>query len=161
MTNKIYYTLVVFLLAATSLLHAQDYLTGRVYELTGNDRIVFPGVNVMVVNEQNRLVNGTTTNQNGEYSIRIPQVTGKLKIEFSFIGMKTQRFDYTGQKTLEVTLEEEALLLAEMVIARERIEKNELGITTREQTFASQSIKMEDFIESLPEIGRASCRERV
>ncbi len=52
MTKKIYYTLIVFLLAATSLLHAQDYVTGKVYELSGNDKLVFPGVNVMVVNER-------------------------------------------------------------------------------------------------------------
>jgi hypothetical protein len=114
MTKKIVYTLIVFLLAATGALHAQDYITGKVYELAGNERIVFPGVNVMVMNEQNRLLNGTTTNQNGEYSIRIPQVTGKLKVVFSFIGMETQRFDYTGQKTLDVTLKEEAMMLAEM-----------------------------------------------
>jgi len=150
MTKKIVYTLIVFLLAATGALHAQDYITGKVYELAGNERIVFPGVNVMVMNEQNRLLNGTTTNQNGEYSIRIPQVTGKLKVVFSFIGMETQRFDYTGQKTLDVTLKEEAMMLAEMVVSAERLEKNELGITAREQTFATQSIKMEDFIESLP-----------
>jgi TonB-linked SusC/RagA family outer membrane protein len=73
-----------------------------------------------------------------------------LKIVFSFIGLKPQTFHYTGQTELNVTMQEDAIALGDVVITKERLDKNEMGITTREQTFATQRIKMEDVVETLP-----------
>lgn len=69
-----------------------------------------PGVNVIVKGTQN----GTSTDFDGKYSL------SKLKsgdvIEFSFIGYKTQDVTYTNQKTLNVSLVEEASALDEITI---------------------------------------------
>jgi hypothetical protein len=64
------------------------YIKGKVYERIGGKTEACPGVNVYIANEQNRSLIGTTTNVNGEYSLKVPVYDGKMKVMFTFIGMK-------------------------------------------------------------------------
>jgi TonB-linked SusC/RagA family outer membrane protein len=73
-----------------------------------------------------------------------------MKIVFSYIGMKPQTFQYTGQTELNVTLDDDTHSLGEITVTKARQVKNEMGITSREQTSATQSIKMDDVMEALP-----------
>ncbi|MBN2165413.1 MAG: SusC/RagA family TonB-linked outer membrane protein [Marinilabiliaceae bacterium] len=132
--------------------YAQDshILTGTVSEILNGKKELVIGVNVVVSNDQNRSLTGTITNFNGEYVLQIPQNAGKIKIVFSYIGMKSQTFDYTGQQRLDVVMEAEAQILDNVVVSGKRAERNELGITMREQTFASQKINMNEVVEMLP-----------
>ena len=134
------------------MLFAQDarYIKGKVYEMIGNKKEACIGVNVVISNAQNRMLTGTTTNVNGEYSLKVPSESGSLKIVFSFIGMKAQTFNYTGQSELNVTMSEDTHALGEVVISDQKLVKSELGITSREQTFASQRINLESVVETLP-----------
>jgi len=150
--NRLILSLVFFLVLAMPIVQAQSvrYIKGKVYERIGGKTEACPGVNVYIANEQNRSLIGTTTNVNGEYSLKVPVYDGKMKVMFTFIGMKAQQFIYTGQSELNVTLEEDAYALGEVTVTQERLEKNEMGITTREQTFATQRINMEEALEGLP-----------
>ena len=140
------------ILIGAQYMHAQAvrFIKGNVYELTGNSKQPLPGVNVVISNAQNRMLIGTTTSIAGEYSLKIPNEPGQLKIVFSFVGMKPQTFRYSGQTELNVTMSEDAFALGDVVLTQERVEKNELGITNREQTFSTQRIKLEEVMETLP-----------
>ncbi|MDR1719643.1 MAG: SusC/RagA family TonB-linked outer membrane protein [Dysgonamonadaceae bacterium] len=59
--------------------------------------------------------NGTTTDSNGAFTLRLSQADATLV--FSFIGMKTQEIKYLGQKEINVTMEELAIHLKDVVIS--------------------------------------------
>lgn len=57
---------------------------------------------------------GTATDLNGEFSLTLSMNKGTLV--FSFIGMKTRKVAYTGQKSLHVVMEEDATEVEEVVV---------------------------------------------
>ena len=154
MKQHIIFLLTILLLIPAAGAKAQQQgggiITGKVYEMLGGQKELSMGVNVFISNDQSRILTGTTTNHMGEYSLRIPNVKGDLNIVFSFIGLKQQTIKYKGQRTLDVTLEEESKALGEVVMVAERGQRSEMGISQREQTFASQRIKMDDIVADLP-----------
>lgn len=151
MEIKSKYILLSFLIVCGSFATAQTtrILQGNVWEKVNGKNEPAIGVNVVFSNEQNRTLTGTVTNVQGKYSLKIPETSGKLKIVFSYIGMKSRSYEYTGQKTLDVTMESDAKTLQDVVITGKRIE-SELGITQREQTSATQKIKMDMLVADVP-----------
>lgn len=151
MNRNIFGLLVFMLLLGSQALQAQGvrYIKGKVFEIINNKKEPSTGVNVVISSEQNRLLIGTVTNTMGEYSLKVP-ADGAYKVVFSFIGMKPQSFRYTGQTELNVTMQEDAHSLSDVVITKERQEKSEMGITMREQTSATQKINMDDVVKNLP-----------
>lgn len=131
---------------------AQDVITGTVTETIGGMDEPCIGVNVTFVNAQNRIVVGTVTDFNGMYTLKVPAGAEKLTLQFSYIGMKTQKFKYTGQTTLDVKLEGDnaQTQLAEVKITGSRGGRNDMGISMREQAFATQKIKMATILEAAP-----------
>ncbi|HET6560119.1 MAG TPA: TonB-dependent receptor [Prolixibacteraceae bacterium] len=57
--------------------------------------------------------NGTVTDSEGRFTLNVSQQNAV--IVFSFIGMTAQEMTYTGQSTMEVTMQEEAIDLEEIV----------------------------------------------
>lgn len=127
----------------------QTVLTGTVYEVVNGKKEPCMGVNVAVVSAQNRMLTGVTTDLSGNYSIRMPAVEN-LTILYSFIGLAAERIPYTGQKTQDVTMKEDSKTLKEVVISSQRTYVSEMGVSERAFTGASQRIKMDDVMESLP-----------
>lgn len=84
--------------------------------------------------------NGTITDLNGTFTL--DNVPNGATIQVSFIGYITQEFVYTGQKTLNITLEEDTQKLDEVVVTALGIkrEKKALG-------YAMQELKSESIIE--------------
>ncbi|MCC8174351.1 MAG: SusC/RagA family TonB-linked outer membrane protein [Odoribacter sp.] len=149
--NKLKYIIIVLLLLFSETLLAQTaVLSGRVYETINGKQEPALAVNVIVANSQNRYLTGTTTGMNGEYNLRIPSGEGELSIIFSFVGMKTQTIKYTGQTVLDITLEPDQQLLDEFVISERRIERNDLGISEKQQVTATQRISMDEIMETSP-----------
>ncbi|MDD4771486.1 MAG: SusC/RagA family TonB-linked outer membrane protein [Bacteroidales bacterium] len=151
--KKINYIVLLFCLLVTIPVaygQGMKVLTGKVLEKIGTQTAPSMGVNVAISNSQNRFLAGTTTNHAGEYSVRIPEDAGELNVVFSFIGMKKQVVAYKGQTRIDVTLVEDLAELGEVVVSTARVERNELGITAREQTASTQKISMEEVVESLP-----------
>ncbi|SHG06455.1 SusC/RagA family TonB-linked outer membrane protein [Flavobacterium johnsoniae] len=99
--------LFLFLLLPFSVL-AQNTLTGTVVDKTTGQPI--PGVNVNVQGAPN----GASTGFDGNY--QLSNVKNGSKIVVSFIGYKTETIDYTGQKTLNVSLSEDTNQLQEVVV---------------------------------------------
>ena len=99
--------LFLFLLLPFSVL-AQNTLSGTVVDKATGQPI--PGVNVNVQGAPS----GASTGFDGNY--QLSNVKSGNKIVVSFIGYKTQTLDYNGQKTLNVSLEEDTNQLKEVVV---------------------------------------------
>ena len=98
--------LIILALFATTLLSAQNVLTGTV---TGTDGQPIPGANV-VLQDSNQ---GTTTDFDGNFSINAS--SGDVVV-VSYIGFATQTIEIINQTTLGVVLEASASELDEVVI---------------------------------------------
>jgi len=98
--------LIILALFATTLMSAQNVLTGTV---TGTDGQPIPGANV-VLQDSNQ---GTTTDFDGNFSINAS--SGDVVV-VSYIGFATQTIEIINQTTLGVVLEASASELDEVVI---------------------------------------------
>lgn len=100
------YMLIAILVLGTGEVAAQvQVVSGKVTEMLGNQIEPIVGANVNIVNAQNRSVGGAVTNLDGDYRLQIPAQENNLTLVYSYIGMKTKRIKYTGQKVLNVKLE--------------------------------------------------------
>ena len=100
-------------------------ITGMVMD---KDSVPLPGVTVLVKGTST----GTATDINGEYKLSLPE-QASIVLEFSFIGMKTRAVTYTGQKVINVVLEEDVSQMEEVVVTGyQKIERRKLtsSITT-------------------------------
>jgi len=86
---------------------ARVTVTGTVY---GEDGQTIPGVNVI----EKGTLNGTTTNVDGEYNLRVDSEHSALV--FSFIGYSPQEIEIDGRRHINVTLDQVSQSLAEVVV---------------------------------------------
>lgn len=129
---------------------AQKTVTGTVTELLGNNAEPSIGVNVTFVNSQNRVIGGTVTDFNGNYSIKVPDEKGSLTLVFSYIGMKSQKIKYNGQTTQNVRMEKDDHVIKEVKVSGKRSRRNEMGLTERQQSFATQKVDMSELTAVQP-----------
>lgn len=113
-------------------------LKGFVYD---EKKQPLPGVTVKVVG----VPLGTATDMNGWFQFTLPLQNGKL--EFSFIGFKSQQVDFTEKTdTLKIYLKEEATEMEEVIVTGYQ------NIKSHEMVGATQRVKAED----LPIAGNTS-----
>ncbi|TLU92331.1 TonB-dependent receptor [Dyadobacter sediminis] len=96
-----------------------------------------PGVNVLVTGSQT----GTSTDQNGQYTLSVPE--GNVVLRFSFIGFVSQDATVGNSSVIDVTLVPDVNSLSEVVV---------VGYGTQEKkdvTGAVSSVKGADF-QNLP-----------
>ncbi|MBY8963427.1 TonB-dependent receptor [Flavobacterium sp. D11R37] len=106
--KTMYQKFLLFLLMLPLSVLAQSTVTGTVSEsATG---LPIPGANVIVEGTNN----GTTTDIDGNYTLN--GVSAGNRIVFSFIGFANQVVEYTGQATINVSLDEDATQLEEVVV---------------------------------------------
>lgn len=107
---------------------AQD-VTGTVSDATGP----LPGASIVVKGT----TNGTQTDFDGNYSLS--NVPGNATLVFSYVGFKTSELAVNGRTTINVTMEEDAQALDEVVIIG-------YGSTTKKDaTGAVDVVSAEDF----------------
>lgn len=130
---------------------AKKMVIGSVVEMFADQEEPLVGVNVTVVNEQDRTIAGAITDVYGNYALTLPHgETQKLTLVFSYIGMQTQRIAYKGQSTQNVVMESSARQIKEVEISTLRVERNDMGITQREMVSATQKIQMDDLVSTVP-----------
>lgn len=98
-----------FLFGPDQLMAQAQTVSGTVTDSETGD--VLPGVNIQL--EGTTI--GTTTDQNGEYRLEVPESSDNLLI-FSFIGYETQQIEIDGRSTIDVSLSSDISLLGEMVV---------------------------------------------
>ncbi len=113
--------------------------------ISDNSGMPLPGVNIIVKNT----TNGTQTDFDGKYSINAN--TGDVLV-FSYVGLKTQEATVGASNTLNVTMEEDAAVLDEVVVTALGIkrDKKSLGYATQEvKGEAVSAVKSQNFVNSL------------
>lgn len=149
--TKLYFSVVILLCTVGEVVaQTQQIIIGNVTELFGKSAEPLIGVNINIMNSQERSLGGTVTNMNGQYKLAIPEKEKDLTLVFSYIGMKTKRIKYTGQKSLNVTMESTSEAIGQVEIVAERKDRNDLGVGLKEQTSATQKINMEDLVATSP-----------
>jgi len=129
MKKKTTLSFLVFFTAAFSLLFSQNItVSGTV---TDASSVPLPGVNIQVKGSSS----GTSTDFDGNYKISAKQ--GDVLI-FSFLGFKTKEVAVSGS-SLNVSLEEDASKLDEVVVTAFGIERN-----VREIGYAATKVEAED-----------------
>ena len=110
-------------------------LKGWVYD---KKKEPIPGVTVKLTN-----INlGTATNNKGWFSLSLPLTKGTL--EFSFVGFKTQKVNFTEKTdTLRIYLEEDVQALDEAVVVA-------YGTTTKRKATGSVSVIKADELKGIP-----------
>ncbi|MBC5622886.1 SusC/RagA family TonB-linked outer membrane protein [Butyricimonas sp. NSJ-56] len=106
--------------------------------VTDQDSVPLPGVTIKIKN----LTFGTVTNGKGEYELVLPEAKDVVLV-FSFIGMKTVERKYTGEKVINVLMEESSTEMEEVVVTTgyETFKKKRL-------TSAITTLKAEDIMVS-------------
>ncbi len=131
MNQKTFTGFMMFLFGLISTVYSQQTVTGTVTESQGP----LPGVNIIVKGTQN----GTTTDFDGRYTIS--NVAEDAILVFSYIGFITKEVLVAGQSIIDITLNEDAASLDEIIV---------IGYGTqskREVTGSISQIKSEDIAQ--------------
>lgn len=145
------YLLVAVILTFTGEAFAQSIiLSGRVTESQNGRQVPIESANIFVVTRQSRYLGGVITDADGYYHISVPTNETGLSIRFSYIGMKTKTITYNGQKQLNAELESDSHTITDVVVSAKRIDRDNMGVSRREQTSATQKIDMEEIINTIP-----------
>src|SRR5690606_27641492 len=128
-----YYLMFLAFLCVQGIMAQGNPVTGTV---TDNLGAPLPGVNVV----EKGTTNGTSTDFDGNYAINVPS---SATLVFSYLGFSAKEVVVGGQSAINVSLEEEAQQLGEVVVTALGIkrEKKSLG-------YAWQEIKGSDLVES-------------
>ncbi len=100
-------------------------------------------VNVVEVDETGRFVEATTTDINGNFSIRVKNT--KDKLQFSYIGYKTQLLPIGDRKVFNIIMKDENLIEEVVIKATVKRSAGGLEIPEREMSISAQSLKMSEF----------------
>lgn len=117
-------------------------IKGKVTESPSGDPL--PGVSVVEINANDRQVNGTVTDESGNYALRIAD--SQNKIRFSYIGSKTKTEAIGTRSIINISLESAGRELVEVAITGKRIETPNTGFGTtpkRDLIGAVTSVKAE------------------
>ena len=137
-----YTTLILILLLSTTILSAQSFtISGYITDKKTGESII--GAIVLVKNSSHI---GRVSNDYGFYSISLPK--GNYEIVFSYIGHQKQSINValTGNKTLNVAIEDNTASLKEVVVTGTRENEN-----VRQSTMGVEKMSVET-VSKLPVI---------
>lgn len=122
----------------TTHIYAQNHIVrGKVSDETGG----IIGATVVELDANNRIIQGTITNIDGDYTLQVS--SPNVNIQYSFIGYKTVIEKVNGRTLIDITLASDAQLMSEFVIVGESVAPSLTGVSTRDQTGSSTIVKME------------------
>ncbi|QNM85557.1 SusC/RagA family TonB-linked outer membrane protein [Polaribacter pectinis] len=122
---------------------AQTKITGTVTDKNSGEKLPV----VSVSNEQG---NGTTTDENGNYSINVASTSDILT--FSYLGYKTQKITVGNRININISLEEDETSLNEIVVTALGLNRKtkELGYVVQELKSAELAeVKTANFLDNL------------
>lgn len=131
-------------------------VSGNITDLLSDSPIA--GANILIKNNQGKLLAYGSTNADGYFSIKLTQDSDSLSIHVTMIGYKP----YSGLlkldgKPLTIKMEESALLLQEVIVKADRIRENGDTITYDVGSFAQkQDRTIGDVLKRMPGIDVAS-----
>ncbi|MES2730993.1 MAG: SusC/RagA family TonB-linked outer membrane protein [Bacteroidota bacterium] len=126
--------LITFFLSTAAAFAQETTITGKVIEESNEG---LPGVNIQVKGT----TNGTVTDANGEYSLKVSQPNAVLV--FSYVGFLPQEVALANQSKINVTLVEDTKNLEEVVVTALGIKKE-----TRTIGYSTQEVKGQELIKA-------------
>ena len=125
--------ILILMLFSASVMQAQNRtVKGTVSDAQGEPII---GANVVIVGG----TKGVITDLDGKYSTQVPENGTVLK--FSYIGFKTKSFNVVkGKNVLNVTLEEDAVMLEQTVVTAMDLRRDEKSLSTAFQKMDVESM---------------------
>ena len=125
--------ILILMLFSASVMQAQNRtVKGTLSDAQGEPII---GANVVIVGG----TKGVITDLDGKYSIQVPENGAVLK--FSYIGFKTKSFNVVkGKNVLNVTLEEDAVMLEQTVVTAMDLRRDEKSLSTAFQKMDVESM---------------------
>ena len=125
----------VFVLASSATWAQERTVSGRVTSAEDGSRL--PGVNIVLKGT----TNGTVTDANGDYSLKVPGSGGTLV--FTFIGLTSQEVEIGTSNTVNADMSQDVQQLSEVVVTALGTKQN-----AREVTYANQTVKSGDLLSS-------------
>lgn len=133
--SKIIAALLVFFFTALNVSAQKITVKGTVKDNTGLPIIA------ATVYETGNMSNGTTTDQNGNWSLNVPE---KAKITFSCLGYQDLEENVSGRKVINVTMLDDKLALD----AAQVVTDGYTSVAKRDLTGSVSSMSMDDVIKS-------------
>ncbi len=123
-------------------LAAQDriILRGSVTDSQTGEAVI--GANVIEYDENKRIITGTITDVNGNYTLNVTDPDAIIM--FSFIGYKAVELPLNGRNSLNVKMEPESFGIDEITITAESTADPLTGVAQRNLTSSRVKIDMED-----------------
>jgi TonB-linked SusC/RagA family outer membrane protein len=110
---------------------------GKIVDETG---LTVPGATVVEVDANDRIINGSITDIDGNYTLKFTSPNAVVK--FSFIGYKTISEELNGRTVIDVQLELDSETIDEVVIRGSKISSSITGVSERDKTGSSVRIEM-------------------
>jgi TonB-linked SusC/RagA family outer membrane protein len=120
---------------------ADNNVRGKVFSESDGGLIM---VNVVEIDQNNRIVSSATTDASGNFSMKIKSKANKLKV--SYIGYKTQILSISERKVFNIQLVDMTNLTEITVQAQRTVNTGTMDIKKREVTMAMQTLSNKDFV---------------
>ena len=148
--RKILNLVLLILFLSGGLVQAQDRILIRgkvVNKADKSDALI--GVSVVEMDKDNRIIRGTTTDMNGNYSITVNNTPGQ-KLVFSYLGFVSETVPIGNTAAIDISMEEEAATIVEVeIVAQRKVTVGALNVDERDMANAYSRIDARD-VEALP-----------
>lgn len=102
-----------------------------------------PGVNIVEMDAQNRIVKGITSDINGNYTLEVTNSSNSIQV--SFIGYITQTFKNEGRAVINIKLKESSIGVEEVKVTAKAKSANTLtGVSQRDVTSSATRVEMSE-----------------
>ena len=135
---KLIITTLVLFFCVSSAMAQQHRISGTVYDELGG----VPAANVVERDANNRIVEATVTDMNGNFSMVIKNPKDKLVV--SYVGYKTWSQVIGATTKFNIRLQDNTQLQEVVVKAKPKVQSNGMSIPLKEISVASQTMNMDE-----------------
>jgi TonB-linked SusC/RagA family outer membrane protein len=133
------------LIFSISTVFAQEKILvrGKVYSASDKEPLI--GARVVEINRDNRIVAGTTTNLDGDFSLYVTDT--KNKLEVSYVGYKKQQIPIGTNTNIRIGLRDDNILEEVTVTAKPRSKVGDLQIDDRDISMSVSKLDASEISE--------------
>lgn len=143
--NKYLLTFLLLLMAFSGMAQSKIIIRGKV--TSKGDRQPLIGVSVAEYDKNNRILNGTQTDLDGNYSLKVSGTAGN-RITYTYIGFKSVNKTLSNAAVMDVAMEDASHTIKEVTItAKKQVNTGFAPIAERDLTFAVSKIDAKELEE--------------
>jgi TonB-linked SusC/RagA family outer membrane protein len=136
------FLLIISLLFLNLEIMAQEggVIRGQIKDKTTGESL--PGVNIVELDNQNRIVNGRPTDINGNYVLEVKDINHNIQV--SYLGYVSQTFKINSRTIINIELEEKTENIKEVSIVAKTSSNTLTGVSLRDQGGAVTQVNMDE-----------------